>query len=53
MYKSKIELQKSNKPRQPNLRKCNVISRFLSVTHKFDLKTIKIKQNGKFKSSKN
>ena len=33
--------------------KTDVISRFLSVTHKFDLKTIKIKYNGKFKSSKN
>ena len=38
MYKSKIELQKPNKPRQPNLRKCNVISRFFSPYKPFKIK---------------
>lgn len=38
MYKSKIELQKPNKPRQPNLLKCNVISRFFSPYKPFKIK---------------
>lgn len=38
MNERQIELQKPNKQRQPNLRKCNVVSRFFSPYKPFKIK---------------